>query len=347
MTIFSVSTSVRHFLSLLIGWTLVTSILIKDDEGENGIHRRLGAIPEPVVDRGNNSFLPDQRTLYAALLHLPPPPPPSATSSSMHRLDEDSHFHHQHHHHPSRATGSGSEMQAIIPAPLRPWPFIEMKPCPQYSLHPSSSSSSSSGSPATGHRLSDTGHGLSHFQIWTDFVFFDLDVLEARVRPTPEYVASTTYSSVSGHFQAFPNGTLTKNGVPYLEDDLLVVLEDNLVLNISHAHSVEQDLREVFLSLKDVDVVWLTSCPPLALQDGICNYAYAATRRAYRSIIEHFDICGRSLESQLVTMEHRKLIRMRTDGSHLFHPRPAPAITSSRQEEVGVPSSPPTASPMQ
>lgn len=197
-----------------------------------------------------------------------------------------------------------------------------------------------------GHRMSDTGHGLSHFQIWTDFVFFDQDVLEARLRPTPEYVASTTYSSVSGHFQAFPNGTLSKNGVPYLDDDLLVILEDNLVLNISYAHAVEQNLREIFLSLKDVDVLWMTSCPPLTQQqEGTCNYAYVASRRAYRSIVEHFDICGRSLESQLLTMEHRKLIRMRTDGIYLFHPRHVHANTSSRSEEAGVTPSP-TVSPM-
>ena len=70
---------------------------------------------------------------------------------------------------------------------------------------------------------------------------FDNDVLGAIHRPKPEYITSNTYSSVSGVFQAASNGSLYKNGIPFLDDDILIVLED----------TAERAVEDVTQALKD------------------------------------------------------------------------------------------------
>lgn len=96
-------------------------------------------------------------------------------------------------------------LQQLIPFPLAEWPPVFTKPCPQFSH---------------GHKT-ERGVALAHYQIWLDFVFFDNDVLDARKRPRPEYLAGTPYSSISGKFRAYENGTLFKDDVPFKEEGVL------------------------------------------------------------------------------------------------------------------------------
>ena len=93
-------------------------------------------------------------------------------------------------------------LQHLMPFPLAEWPPVFTKPCPQFSH---------------GHKT-ERGVALAHYQIWLDFVFFDNDVLDARKRPRPEYLSGTPYSSISGKFRAFENGSLYKDDVPFQEE---------------------------------------------------------------------------------------------------------------------------------
>lgn len=54
-------------------------------------------------------------------------------------------------------------------------------------------------------------YGLNHLQIWLEFIFFDHDIIHASKRKVPEYITSNDYSSVSGVFTSYSNGTFYKN----------------------------------------------------------------------------------------------------------------------------------------
>lgn len=101
-----------------------------------------------------------------------------------------------------------------LPFPLVLWPIVSTTYCPYYSIE---------GSPDHHH---EHGLGLSHLQVWLEFVFYDLDVLDGLTREPPEYLENIYHTSISGHFQAFDNGTLQKNHVPYQDNDILVIIED-------------------------------------------------------------------------------------------------------------------------
>lgn len=94
------------------------------------------------------------------------------------------------------------QLQHLLPFPLVEWPPIFTKPCPQFSH---------------GHKT-ERGVALAHYQIWLDFIFFDNDILDARQRPKPEYLTSNSYSSISGKYTAYENGTLFKDDVPFKDE---------------------------------------------------------------------------------------------------------------------------------
>jgi hypothetical protein len=103
-----------------------------------------------------------------------------------------------------------------LPLSVLQWAPINTKPCPHYG-HSS-------------HGRYERGTGLAHLQIWLEFLFFDLDVIDAMNRPTPEYITSNSYSSVSGVFTAYPNRSLYKNGIPFLDDDVMLIFEDSALV---------------------------------------------------------------------------------------------------------------------
>jgi hypothetical protein len=176
----------------------------------------------PVADRGNGSWIAN-RTVHGALLQ----------TCQLVKTHLASHIKHPHicENVSASATSALSHVSSNIAIPFFAWPMVLGKACPSSlfpSLHPPSHTSSSS----LHHRLPishERGYGLSHVQIWLEFVFFDIDLLEARKRSPPEYLTSNSYSSVSGIFQTFANGTLLKNGIPFLEDDVIFVLEEDSV----------------------------------------------------------------------------------------------------------------------
>jgi len=133
-------------------------------------------------------------------------------------------------------------LTSVTPFELLHWPMINTKPCPNYQH--------------TGHNRLERGQGMSHMQMWLEFVFFDVDVLDARVRKVPEFITSNDYSSVSGIFQSVENGSLYKNNIPFLEEDIMLVLEDAAVLlpeyhavaGGAHDHPETKDLVKTYLS---------------------------------------------------------------------------------------------------
>ena len=155
---------------------------------------------------------------------------------------------------------------------------------------------------------------LAHFQIWWEFVFFDHDVLLFRNQkkhsfPLVGTYNSTTFSSVSGQFALTANGTLLKNGLPFREDDILVVFEDDIDVAVSDHRAFLQDE----FNAMNVDLLFLGWCEGrLARPVPLCSHAYALTRGGARKVLKHFEICGRALDEQFVIMGKNKWITYRT-----------------------------------
>lgn len=206
---------------------------------------------------------------------------------------------------------------AAAPFELSKWPTINTRACPHY-LH-------------SGHNRIERGQGMAHMQIWMEFVFFDHDVLDARQRKTPEYITSNSYSSVSGIFTAVQNGSLYKNGIPFLDNDVMLVFEDTAVL-LPNISTVPEDssqwtrLLRQSLTSTSTDIISLghhhsnhtehslhhhnaralldshasggqiTEHSPTA---QVSANAYAITRAGARKLLKCYDLCGRLMEEQL------------------------------------------------
>lgn len=211
---------------------------------QNTADRRRLITFNPVVDRGNSSWI-ENRTVHGAILQ------------TCHFLKTHSHLRHSgplsHFHNCGKSKAESIEI-GQFPIPFVSWPIVNGRSCPIPLMQHHNSKSSGMISQV------EKGYGLSHLQIWLEFVFFDHDLLLARLRTPPEYLGSTTWSSVSGTFHSYSNGTLTKNGVPFQEDDFLVVIEEDSLtrLNIStvNLNTLEKELSVLNLN----EILLLRSC---------------------------------------------------------------------------------------
>jgi len=216
--------------------------------------------------------------------------------------------------------------ETAFPFPIVHWNSINTRPCPQI--------------PNDNHRT-EHGHGMSHLQIWLEFYFFDHDVLMARVRPKPEYVVSTTYSSVSGTFQAFENGTLYKNGILFTEDDILLVLEDSI--DLSHVQNntvILQELQSELIAMT-TDLLRIGWCASehnkpqshhgnnsSSSSNSVhrwCSFAYAITRAGARKLSQQYDLCGKPLDVQIQSFVQAGLLTMALSTTN---------ITTQHQEVI-------------
>lgn len=185
-----------------------------------------GALQKPIVDVGVSGVVPNI-TLYGGVILSDQ----KSIASSLY-IHQETHTHVEHNKTQivdilQTRSGNVKRLSSLMPFDLLKWPVINTRPCPNYQH--------------TGHNRLEHGQGMSHLQIWLEFVFFDNDVLDARVRKTPEYITSNDYSSVSGIFQSVENGSLYKNGIPYLDNDIMIVLEDTAVVlsNITHGNTAD------------------------------------------------------------------------------------------------------------
>lgn len=231
------------------------------------VRRALGSPPIPIPDRGYDNIVPN-RTIYAAMLMKNNP----QYSEKFDQVNDTLQF-------------LGKTIK------FRKWPSIETKPCPAYHLHGS-------------HRnRTERGHGLSHLQIWTEFAFFDRDVLEARVRKVPEYVTSNSYSSVSGTFQAVENGSLYRDNQLFLKEDILLVTEESLD-TFKHVNITR--LLDRMTKMTD-GIAVIATCHQ---QNAICMHAYAVTRGCAESLSKMYDVCGPPIEQQLFGFWKRRKLRV-------------------------------------
>ncbi|KAJ1431449.1 hypothetical protein B484DRAFT_448371 [Ochromonadaceae sp. CCMP2298] len=239
----------RSAARLLVGVALLALVLVPqleriDPQGDSYIEvlqnvqqareRRLAHKAKLVPDLGTQALLrgrtvraaviaSDTKSLQAthpALLHLHETANVSAVAVALGSLLE------QRSHNLQQLEVA----MKLAEVPLLRWPYIRSKPCPHF-LHGHMNTGSNNGN--TGHHTerSERGLGLSHLQVWMEFVFFDNDVVDAMHRPTPEYITSNWYSSSSGSFTAHANQSLSRDGIPFLEDDVLLVLEDGVQLS--------------------------------------------------------------------------------------------------------------------
>jgi len=190
-------------------------------------YRAHGGLQKPTVDVGVSGVVPNI-TLYGGVIVSDQK---SITSSLYTHLEAHPHIEHnktQIGDVLQTRSSNVKRLSSLLPFDLLKWPVINTRPCPNYQH--------------TGHNRLERGQGMSHLQIWLEFVFFDNDVLDARVRKTPEYITSNDYSSVSGIFQSVENGSLYKNGIPFKDDDIMIVLEDTAVVvgNITQAEGASE-----------------------------------------------------------------------------------------------------------
>lgn len=250
----------------------------------------------PIPDLGSNQLVPgitvhgavivgdqtnDQRAAFSSL--------PATVASQV-----------NYNHNDMIRNSNFQQMNAVIPVPLCKWPTVYARPCPHY---------------AKAQKSTDKGNGLSHYQIWLEFIFFDHDLLEAVTRKPPEYLVSNAWSSNSATFQSFANRSFHKNGVPFLEDDIIIILEDSAYSAVNSSIEMTSILRSE-LSNMTTDLVQLGWCdssqqPPQHQQSHShtkkfphlthsCMYAYAVTRRGVRQLVKYFDVCSaQSLEEQV------------------------------------------------
>lgn len=187
--------------------------------------------------------------------------------------------------------------------PVMEWPSILTGPCPS-TFHR--------------HKL-DRGSSFSHYTAWLEFVYFDHDVLQAVQRGEVKGIyTSTFWSSNSGSFSAAENGTLYKNGIPFLESDIMVVFEDDTDIVVADYNTTI--IQE--LSSMSTDLLYLGWCEGRILNPiPSCVFAYAVTRRGARHLIAHYDPCRKSIDEQFAMMAKNNWISYRKSKSVIFKSR--------------------------
>lgn len=177
---------------------------------------KAAVIQTPKIDYGSNHIIGNRTVYGGVIINDKKSIAASMVQKSEQLLQISNHSESQVEEILSKRAKNVEELTSKASFELLKWPTINTRACPHYSH--------------SGHNRLERGQGMSHMQIWMEFVFFDHDVLDARRRPKPEYITSNSYSSVSGIFTALQNGSLYKNGIPFLDNDVMLVFEDTAVL---------------------------------------------------------------------------------------------------------------------
>ena len=171
-----------------------------------------------------------------------------------------------------------------------------------------------------------------------DFIFFDHDVLGAVIRNEVEKVYnSTAWSSTGGTFSASKSGILWKNSLPFTEDDIIVIIEDDALVAVTN---ISEIMRNEFTNMTTdlLTLGWRDTSPAHNILAS--SFAYALTRRGARIAVKYFDPCGHILDVQLSTMarhgrlSHRNLNYLPVDVKEAGHK--ARGIFVERNKHTGV-----------
>jgi hypothetical protein len=186
---------------------------------------------------------------------------------------------------------SAREMYQQLPFPVMEWPAVFTKACPRFK---------------NGHKT-ERGLAFAHYQIWSDFVFFDHDILAQASTHKDGSFKSTTLTSTSNLF-SYENQTLYKNGIPFLESDILVIFEDDADIAVI---DIQETMRDELASMT-TEMLYLGWCNGrLARPVPLCTHAYAITRAGCRKLIKYFEPCGLALDEQFVIMGKNNWITYR------------------------------------
>lgn len=241
---------------------------------------------------GNGNIVPNITVFGAIIMSDAGKQITSATSAGTNEIKSDGHTASELAE--MRLIHARQQMQ-LYPFPLVEWPAVFTRPCPQ-NRH--------------GHKT-EHGLALAHYQIWLDFIYFDRDVLQAleRMEVKEEGYRSTTFTSTGGEFMAYPNGSLYKNGIPFRDDDILVVLEDDAEIAIVGANTT---LIEEFATM-NTDLLFLGWCDGRAARPvPLCAHAYALTRKGARKLVHYFEPCGMAVDEQFVILGKNHWLTYRT-----------------------------------
>ena len=213
----------------------------------------------------------------------------------------------------------------ILPFPCTTWPEVLTGPCPSYHTRKL-------------HKGINVGLSHSHYQVWMDFIFFDHDVLEAVNRHEVKgFYNSTSWSSTGGTFSASEPGGLHKNSLPFTEDDIIVIIEDDAVVAFSNISDI---MRNEFTNMTtDLLVLgWRDTRPAHNLLAS--SFAYALTRRGARIAVKYFDPCGHILDLQLSNMarqgrlSHRSLDYLSEDVTSDDHDKRGIFVQKNKSAKI-------------
>lgn len=262
--------------------------------------------PETLKKFAATSIVPN-KTVFGAVLTMYPEWDYSSNAAPTSSLGE----------HDKMYKEGISNLTKELPFKVSFWPYAHTKLCPQ-NLH--------SRFRGHGHMANRTENGMahSHFQLWQDFAFFDYDVIaqyqRGDIKPGELY-SSTDYSSHGGLFQAYSNGTLLRNGLPFKDDDILVVMEDISDVAITNANITIIDE----LTKMNSDVLFLGWCDTKdEMKVPSCVYAYAITRKAASFLVKHFEPCSLLVEETFTKLckndaPNRLSWRLAHSWSHTFN----------------------------
>jgi hypothetical protein len=190
-----------------------------------------------------------------------------------------------------------------IPFPLTQWSAVFTSPCPIF---------------ADAH-ASERGLVWAHYRIIREFTHFDREVL-AQIpdykpgQPKVGALNHTIYSQ-TGPYAAYSNGSLYKDGVPFREDDIITIFEDD-------AESAINDLNTTILEefqQMNTDILFLGWCEGRSARPvPLCTHAYALTRRGARKIVRYLEPCGMALDEQFVIMARNNFITWRRAATHSY-----------------------------
>jgi hypothetical protein len=177
-------------------------------------------------------------------------------------------------------------IQKQLPFPVVEWPSIFTRPCPS-SKHT---------------HKTERGVALAHYQIWLDFIYFDYKDID-----TKSSMNSRSKEKVS--FSKDDKGNLYKNGIPFKDDDIIVIFEDDADIAIKNANeTIIEELQQM-----STDILYLGWCNGRAARPvPLCAHAYALTRKGARQAVKHYEPCGLAVDEQFVIMGKNKWLTFRT-----------------------------------
>lgn len=174
-------------------------------------------------------------------------------------------------------------LKSELPFPLTEWSAAFTQPCPIF---------------PNGHKT-ERGLSWAHYRIWREFAFFDPEILLQIPQHSPGNHINRTLTSEDGIYVAHQNGTLYKAGLPFLDEDILVVFEDDADSTIKELNIT---LLEEFNQMT-TDVLYLGWCEGRRARPvPLCLHSYAMTRKGARKLIQNFEPCGAAIDEQFVIM---------------------------------------------